>query len=63
MLSKFCRYLLSMESKADMEDYLEDLLDKSNSKHQKFIQELIKRWLPKSRAVTDAPPDGAVVCA
>lgn len=52
-----------MESKADMEDYLEDLLDKSNSKHQKFIQELIKRWLPKSRAVTDAPPDGAVVCA
>ena len=50
-----------METKADMEDYLEDLLDKSNPNHQKFIQDLIKRWLPKSRSVADSVPNGAVV--
>ncbi|XP_071952052.1 activating signal cointegrator 1-like [Antedon mediterranea] len=37
-------YLLSMSKELDLLDYLNDLLDKCNSKHNSFITELTKRW-------------------
>ncbi|XP_067931786.1 activating signal cointegrator 1-like [Watersipora subatra] len=57
----FTSYLLSMESKADLEDYLQELLNTSNHKHQEFIQALLKKWKPGARHVEQAVPEGAVV--
>lgn len=50
-----------MENKSDLEEYLQDLLDLSNRKHQEFIQELLKRWRPKGREIQPSIPDGFVV--
>ena len=50
-----------METKADMEDYLQDLLNPSNPKHARFIQELLKKWHPKSREVEQHVPQGVTV--
>jgi len=55
------RYLLSMDSKADMEEYMQDLLDLSNHKHKHFLAELLKRWKPQTRSVDQTVPDGITV--
>lgn len=50
-----------MESKSDVEDYLQDLLDTSNSEHSKFIQELLRKWKPGIREVEQTVPDDVTV--
>lgn len=49
-----------MESKADLEDYLTELLDPQNRKHKKFIDDFLMKWQP-SRDVSTAVPDGITV--
>ncbi|CAH1254531.1 TRIP4 [Branchiostoma lanceolatum] len=39
-------YMLSMESSRDLEDYLLELLDGSDPKNRRFLDELLKRWKP-----------------
>jgi len=50
-----------MDSKADMEEYMQDLLDLSNYKHKHFLAELLKRWKPQTRGVDQTVPDGITV--
>lgn len=53
----YVRYLLGMETKSDIEDYLEELLDKSNPSHEEFIAELMRRCLHAK----DVVPEGVTV--
>ena len=48
------RYILAIDSKAELEEYLSELLDTSNPRHRRFIDELIKKWRQPERRV-DAP--------
>ena len=44
LLALFVRYLFSIESKADVEDYLLQLLDKDDEKVQQFVKQLHLNW-------------------
>ncbi len=37
------RYLISMESSRDVEDYLQSMLDLSNPEHRRFVEVLLNR--------------------
>jgi len=41
------RYILSIESARELEDYLLELLNPEDEDHLQFIKELIQRWKPK----------------
>ena len=45
------RYILAIESKQDLEEYLLDLLDGSVPRNKKFIQELLTKWRPPERQI------------
>lgn len=42
------RYILSIESAGELEDYLLELLNPEDQDHLQFIKDLIQRWKPKS---------------
>ena len=44
------RYVLSIESASELEDYLLQLLNPEDEEHLQFIKELIQRWKPKDGA-------------
>ena len=45
--SPWCRYILSIDSARELEDYLLELLNPEDESHLQFIKELIQRWKPK----------------
>ncbi|XP_071106236.1 activating signal cointegrator 1-like [Haliotis cracherodii] len=42
------RYILAIETAKDLEEYMLDLLDASDSKVRRFVKELLNRWRPPS---------------
>ena len=48
------RYLLAIESREELEEYLSELLDGNEPRHKKFIRELLTKWRPPTRQI-DAP--------
>lgn len=42
------RYILSIDSARELEDYLLELLNPEDESHLQFIKELIQRWKPKT---------------
>ena len=53
------RYILAIDSKKDVEEYMYDLLDKSEPKSRKFVEELLRKWKPSERQVP-VPEDAMV---
>ena len=55
------RYLVTVESDDDVREYLADLLNPSVPRHQRFIDQLMKRWRPPERKVeANIPADVTV---
>ena len=56
----FCvhRYMLAIESRKALEEYVSELLDPSNPQQRRFIQELLDKWRPPRQL---SVPQGAQV--
>ena len=56
----FCfRYILSIQTSREVEDYLCELLDSKVSRNRRFIDQLLKKWQPPDRQIN--VPDGIQV--
>ena len=52
---------MTIESENDLKEYLTDLLNPSVSRHQRFIDQLLKRWRPPERKVNSDIPHNITV--
>lgn len=43
---------MAIDNKKDLEEYMYELLDKSNPKNRKFVDELLRRWKQPERQVS-----------
>ncbi|XP_060553293.1 activating signal cointegrator 1-like [Ruditapes philippinarum] len=50
---EIARYILSIETAEELEEYMLELLDGSNLQNKKFIKELLVKWRPYHSAKTD----------
>ena len=53
------RYILAIDNEKDVEEYMYELLDKSEPRNRRFVKELLQRWKPPERQVSI--PETAVV--
>ena len=54
------RYILTLECRSDLEEYLSDLLDTGIPSNRRFITELLERWSKTPRKVAQNVPDDGV---
>jgi hypothetical protein len=54
-------YILAIENKQDLEEYMLELVDGTKPRNRRFIDELLTRWNAQSRPIDKSVPDNFTV--